>query len=144
MKSSNRVSAFAAVLATILTAALVTSTVGQVKQGEKRPMKTKYFMKGIIKPHTGALKKALESAPADDEAWEELAMHAAILNEGSYVLMADGRCPDSVWADAVTKSLRSGSEALIKAIDGKNLDAARTAFKELSGSCKACHEKHKE
>jgi len=144
MKSSNRLFVFAAVLATILTALAVTTTVAQVKQGEKRPMQTKHFMKGIIKPHCTALKKGLETAPADDKAWEELAMHAALLNEGSWVLMADGRCPDGVWANAATKALRGGSEAALKAIEAKDLEGARAGFQALSKSCKACHEKHKE
>ena len=106
-------------------------------------MKTEHFMAGLIKPHSTDLKKGLDAGPATDEAWHELAVHAALLNEGSYTLMEDGRCPDTVWADAASKTLRDGSEAVLKAIDAKDIAAAKKAFGEMSKSCKACHDKHK-
>ena len=58
--------------------------------------------------------------------------------------MDDGRCPDGVWADATTKALRQGSADLVKALQAKDHDAAKTAFGAMTKSCKACHDKHKE
>ena len=98
----------------------------QVKQGKSRPAKTSHLMKGIIKPHCNAVKDQLKEGPGNDEAWDELVMHAALLNETRYALMEDGRCPDGVWADAATKALRQGSADLIKAGQAKSLEAIRT------------------
>ncbi len=116
----------------------------QVKQGKARPAKTGALMKGIVKPHFGDLKKALETPPANDEAWDAIATQASVLNEISYALMEDGRCPDGIWADASTKQLRSGSADLLKAAESKDHAAAKKAFGTLAQSCKACHDKHKE
>ena len=115
-----------------------------VKQGKTRILKTSQLMGGVVKPHCTAIKDALKEAPADDDAWADLAMHAAILNEVSFTLMADGRCPDKVWADAVKTQLAVGSEAVAKAAEAKDVEAARAAFKTLTASCKACHKEHKE
>jgi cytochrome c556 len=100
-------------------------------------------MKGTVKPNNEAIKKALEAGPADDEAWAALALNAGLLNEASYTLMDDGRCPDGVWADAATKNLRQASVDLLKAIEGKNLDAAKAAAAGFGKSCKGCHDAHK-
>jgi cytochrome c556 len=116
----------------------------QVKKGKTRVMKTGQLMKAVVKPNCGALKKGLEAAPASDEAWDDLAAAAAVLNEASFILMDDGRCPDAVWADAASKTLRNSSADLLKAIEAKDHSAAKAAFGNLMGSCKACHEKHKE
>lgn len=115
----------------------------QAKKGKSRLMLTKHLMQGIVKPHCTSLKKGLDAGPSTDEAWEDLALHALLLNEGSYALMADGRCPDGVWADAASKTLRQGSENVVKAIEAKDLAAAKKAFGAMTKSCKACHDKHK-
>lgn len=101
-------------------------------------------MRGVVKPHCESIKKGLETPPADDKAWEQLAVNAAVLNETSYLLMDDGRCPDGVWANASTKTLREGTVELLAAIEQKDATAAKTAFGHLASSCKECHEKHKE
>ena len=116
----------------------------QVKHGKTRLLTTGQLMEGTVKPHCDALKKSLEAASIEDKAWKKLAVHAALLNESSYTLMDDGRCPDGVWADAATKTLRDGSATLLKAIDSKDHAAAKAAFGSMTKSCKACHEKHKE
>src|SRR5262245_24778875 len=116
----------------------------QVKKGKTRPMKTAQCMKGVMKPNCDALKKGLEAGPATDEAWEALALYSALLNEVSYLLMEDGRCPDAVWADAASKTLRQGSADVLKAVEGKDLAAAKTAFGSMTKSCKACHDVHRE
>ena len=130
-----------ALAVSLLAAGLVSA---QIKKGKSRAMKTAQWMKGVMKPNCDALKKGLEATPANDEAWDALAGNAALLNEASYLLMEDGRCPDAVWADAASKTLRQGSADLLKAIEGKDLGAAKTAFGSMTKSCKACHDAHKE
>ncbi len=96
-------------------------------------------MAGITQPHCKALGEQLKgSGPADDKAWDTAACHAACLNELSYLLMDDGRCPDGAWAGAV-KSLREGSAAALKAAHEKDLDATKAGFKQATESCTACH-----
>lgn len=123
--------------------AVVGISQAQVKQGKTRALKTSQLMKVVVKPSCDALKKGLDPAPATPEAWDSLASHAAVLNEVSYLLMDDGRCPDGVWAEASTKALREGSASLLKAIDAKDAAAAKAAFGATTKSCGACHEKHK-
>lgn len=124
--------------------ALAGFTQAQVKSGKSRVLKTAQWMKCVMKPQCDALKKGLESAPVSGEAWQSLAASAALLNESSYILMDDGRCPDGVWADAASKTLRNGSGDLLKAIEAKDFEAAKGAFGSMTKSCGACHEKHKE
>jgi len=128
----------------VAVALLANSTVrAQVTKGQTRPMLTKQLMKGIVAPNCGALKKALDAQPADDDAWEAIALHAALLNEASYTLMVDGRCPDGTWATAATQTLRQGSADVLAAVEEKDLEAANTAFGNMTQACAACHEAHK-
>ena len=124
----------------LLSAGLVNA---QVKKGKTRLTKTAYLMKGVMKPHCTDLKKGLDALPANDEAWEALAINAAVINELSYVLMEDGRCPDATWADAATKTLRPGSADVLKAVEAKDLVAAKKAFGSMTQACKACHDAHR-
>ncbi len=132
------------IMSAVILALLVGSvSLAQVKQGKTRPMMTKYWMRGVMNPHCLALKKGLDAGPSDDKAWEELAVHAALLNEGSHVLMADSRCPDAVWAKAATETLRNGSAAVLKAIEEQDAAAAQKAFGEMTQACASCHKAHK-
>ena len=131
-------------IAVVAVAGAVFHSNAQVKQGKTRLMKTAYLMKGVVKPNCGAIKKGLEAGPADDDAWAEIVMQAALLNEASYILMEDGRCPDGTWADAASKTLRDCSAAVVKAAEEKNLESATSAFKAMTQSCKKCHDAHKE
>ena len=140
----SRLSQLSALLAILAVGYATSIGIAQVKQGKARPAKTGALMKGIVKPHCGDLKKALDNPPANDEAWEAIVVHATALNEISYALMEDGRCPDGVWADATTKQLRVGSADLLRAAEAKDHAAAKKAFGVLGQSCKACHDKHKE
>ena len=126
--------------------ALTTATVvqAQVKKGKARAMKTAQWMKGVMKPQCDALKKGLDAGPASEESWEALGANAALLNETSFILMDDGRCPDAVWADAASKTLRQGSADVLKAIEAKDLAAAKSSFGSMTKACGACHDKHKE
>lgn len=114
----------------------------QKSKGKTQPAETKYLMRGVNQPNCAGAGKLLKDGPADDKAWDTLACQAAILNEMSYVLMSDGRCPDGTWAGAA-KELRAGSAAVLEAAEQKNLEAARTSFKQVTASCGACHTAHK-
>ncbi len=127
-----------------LTLAAGVAVNAQVKKGKTRPLTTEFLMEGVVKPNCDALKKGLDAGPADDKAWHKLTVSAALLNEASYTLMDDGRCPDGVWADAATKALRNGSADLLKALEAKDGAAAKSAFGAMTKACKACHDKHKE
>ncbi|REJ70732.1 MAG: hypothetical protein DWQ31_00020 [Planctomycetota bacterium] len=137
------------VLAVALAASFVVVVVsgnrvrGQVIRGQERPLLTKQLMKGLVAPQCGALKKELDAQPADDEAWERVALCAALLNEASHTLMADGRCPDETWAVAASQTLREGTAAVLAAAEAQNLDDAVAGFKSLTQACGACHQAHK-
>lgn len=130
-------------LAVVLVAAVGVAQ-AQVKKGKTRAMTTGQFMKQVIKPQCESLKKGLDAAPANDEAWAALAAHAAVLNEGSYLLMDDGRCPYGIWAEAASKLLRQGSADVLSAVDVKDLAAAKEAFGRMTKACGSCHDTHKE
>ena len=116
----------------------------QKTKGKTRAAATKYLMRGINQAHCKGLADLLkDSGPADDKAWETAACHASCLNEMSYLLMDDGRCPDGVWAGAA-KNLREGSAAVLAAIDKKDLDDAKAAFKTVTGACATCHKAHRQ
>ena len=116
----------------------------QIKKGKDRPALTKQLMKGILQPNCAALGKTLKAGgPTDDKGWALAAQQAACMNEMSYLLMSDGRCPDKVWADAATKALRGGTVDILAAIEKKDATAALTAFNASLKACGACHSKHK-
>ena len=112
----------------------------QKTKGKTRAALTKQLMKGLVAANCGAVKKDLEAAEIN---WDDLTLHAALLNEGGYILMDDGRCPDGEWAKAA-KALQAQSAALLAAAEKKEADAAKATFKELTAqSCAICHAAHK-
>lgn len=128
-------------VAVVLT--FVGSSAAQKTKGKTRASQTKYLMRGIVQPNCKGLADLLkDSGPADDKAWDTAACQASCLNEASYLLMDDGRCPDGVWAGA-TKTLRENSALALAAIEKKDLDGTKAAFKSLTGACAACHKAHK-
>ena len=131
------------VFATICAAVLASFTaIGQVTKGKTRPLTTKQLMSGLVFPNCKGIGDALKGTVEGDEAWAALATKAALLNEGGHILMADGRCPDAVWAGAA-KTLRENSAALLEQIDKQDLAGAKEAFKAMTGACGACHKAHK-
>jgi hypothetical protein len=118
------------------------ATHAQVQKGKTRPLTTKQMMGGLVKPQCAGLGEALKAAPADDKAWEDLATKAALLNEASYSLMDDGRCPDGVWAGAA-KKLREASAAVLAKIEAKDYAGTQAEFKGVTASCGECHKAHK-
>ena len=122
---------------------IVMQTNAQVKKGKERPLQTRHLMTGLIVSNSSALNKAFQgTGPADDKAWDTALQNAELLNESAYIMMADGRCPDAVWADS-TKVLRECSAVLVKALEKKDLEAAKAAFGEMNKSCASCHKAHK-
>lgn len=112
----------------------------QKTKGKIRAALTKQLMKGLVSANCGAVKKALDAAEIN---WDDVTLHAALLNESGYVLMDDGRCPDGEWAKAA-KALQATSATLLAAAETKDAAAAKAAFADLTGqSCKVCHTTHK-
>ena len=131
------------ILGGLLAATLAGGAAAQVTKGKTRPAPTKYLMRGITQAHCKGIGELLkDSGPADDKAWETLACHAACLNELSSAVMADGRCPDGVWAGAA-KTLGEGTAAVLTAAEKKDLEGAKAGFQKVTESCKACHDAHK-
>ena len=121
----------------------VLSVSAQIQKGKTRPLETKMWMKAVNGPQCSNLAKLLKAGPADDKQWAEVMMNAEMLNEAGHVLMADGRCPDKVWADAA-KQLREGSEAVLKAAETQNTAEALSALNNsVLAACKSCHGVHR-
>lgn len=120
----------------------LSSPLAQVKKGKSRPAATRHLMKALVFPTCSALGETLKTGPADEKAWDLALAQASGLNELSFVLMDDGRCPDAVWAGA-TKELREGSASVVAALEKKDIEAARAAFKNLTGACTTCHNAHR-
>ncbi len=118
------------------------AAMAQVKQGKTRPLLTKQLMGGLVQPNCKALGAGLKKAPSDEKGWAALATNAALLNEASFILMADGRCPDGDWAGAAT-TLRECSAVVLEKIDAKDAAGAQEAFKAMTKACAACHKVHK-
>lgn len=115
----------------------------QKVKGKTRLAATKYLMRGVNQPACAGLDASLKgTGPSDDKAWDTAMCQASILNEMSYLLMDDGRCPDAVWAGAA-KDLREGSGNVLAALEKKDLESARAAFKTVTGACGTCHKAHK-
>lgn len=125
-----------------LITALSVNAATQIKKGKTRPLTTKQLMSGLVKPQCADLGEAMKTAPTDDKGWEALATRAALLNEVSYILMDDDRCPDADWA-AAAKTLREGTDALLAKIEAKDAAGVQEAFKGATASCAACHKAHK-
>ena len=112
----------------------------QKTKGKTRAASTKLLMKGLIAANCGAAKKDLDAAEIN---WDDVTLHAALLNESGYILMDDGRCPDAEWAKSA-KALQATSAALLDAAEKKDAAAAKAAFGDLTAqSCKVCHAAHK-
>jgi len=130
-------------LAAFLVMGTSADTPKPVPKGKTRAAETKYLMRGIMGPNCGPLKDELkDKGPADDKAWDTVASQAAVLNELSYVLMEDDRCPAKDW-EAAAMTLREGSSKLLEAAKAKKTEDAQAAFKSMTGSCGACHSVYK-
>jgi len=129
-------------MAFAMVCALSMAATAQIKKGKSRPLTTKQLMSALVKPQCSELATGVKTAPTDDKGWAELATKAALLNEASHVLMADGRCPDKAWADA-TKALGEGTANVLAKIEAKDAAGAQAAMAAVTKSCGACHSVHK-
>lgn len=120
--------------------AIVDRVEAQKTKGKTRAASTKLLMKGLVAANCGAVKKDLDAVEIN---WDDVTLHAALLNESGYILMDDGRCPDGEWAKSA-KALQATSAALLDAAEKKDAAAAKAAFGDLTAqSCKVCHAAHK-
>jgi cytochrome c556 len=120
-----------------------TASFSQKTKGKTRLAATKYLMTCINQPNCAGLAGLLKDpGPADAKAWDSAIAQASVLNEMSYVLMEDDRCPDAVWAGAA-KNLREGSAKVVAALEQKDLKGANEAFATVTGACGTCHKAHK-
>ena len=110
------------------------------KKEKQRAANSHQLMEGFVGPNCSALGKALKAEKTD---WKEVALRAAMLNEGGHCLMDDGRCPDAEWAKGA-KTVQKSSAVIIDLAAKKDLSGAQDAFKVLTAQgCKTCHAKHK-
>jgi len=124
-------------VALVATLGMCWAVSAQVAKGKTRPAATKFLMRGITQPNCKGIGELLkESGPSDDKAWETLACHASCLNELSFSLVQDGRCPDGAWAGAA-KSLGEGTGAVLAAAEKKDVEACRAGFKTITDACKS-------
>jgi hypothetical protein len=116
---------------------------GQKTKGKTRPAPTVMLMQGIMFPNCSALAGFLKGdGPKTPRDWGKVELHATILNEMSYIVMDDGRCPDKVWKGAA-ETLRGCSKKVLEAAAAKDTKAAQAAFKKLTAACATCHAAHK-
>ncbi|MEK6233824.1 MAG: hypothetical protein N2C14_03845 [Planctomycetales bacterium] len=114
---------------------------GQEK-GKTRPLTTHDLMEGVFEHHHESLAELLKGGLKDKRSVKVAVRNASLLNECSYILMADGRCPSAEWKEACD-TLRHCSEVLIKKIQAQDVEGANGAFKAMNKSCAGCHKKHK-
>lgn len=130
------------VLVGVATAFVGSTIVSAQAKGKTRPLTTAQMMAGLIKPKYVELKEGLAKETLTEEDWKALATHAALLNESSHMLMADGRCPDKTWADA-SMILRKATGEALASIEGKDVAGGLKAVENITLSCKTCHEAFK-
>lgn len=123
---------------------LLSSPVTAQKKGKSRPLTTAQLMSGLVKPQLGAIQGhvADEKTPESEDGWKALTTSIALLNESSYTMMEDDRCPDKIWADAC-EILRNATAAGLKSAAQKDAAGVRESIVGITASCKACHTEFK-
>lgn len=123
---------------------LSTSQVTAQKKGKSRPLTTAQLMSGLVKPQLVATQGhvADEKVPEGEDGWKSLTTSIALLNESSYTMMEDDRCPDKIWADACSV-LRKATESGLQAAAKQDAAGVRESIAGITASCKACHAEHK-
>ena len=138
--------AFAAGLIALagLAVTLSSSQVTAQKKGKSRPLTTAQLMSGLVKPQLISIKGHVddEKTPEGEDGWKSLTTSIALLNEASYTMMEDDRCPDKTWADAC-QILRKATESGLKSAAKKDAAGVRESIAGITSSCKTCHTEHK-
>lgn len=121
-----------------------TSSVTAQKKGKTRPLTTAQMMSGLVKPQLVSLQGhvADDKTPEGEDGWKALTTNIALLNESSYMMMEDDRCPDKTWADACD-ILRKGTEVALQKAAKKDAVGVRESIAGITASCKACHTEFK-
>lgn len=122
--------------------AVAVAATAQMHKGKSRLAFTKQIMSGLVHPNHSAIERLAKESPTDAKAWDALGTNAALLNEASYILMDDGRCPDAEWEKA-THKLRTGSAAVLAKIQAKDTAGLAIEFKAMTQACVACHAAHR-
>ena len=131
----------AAAIVTVLTLMFALPGKAQ-KKGKTRPLTSSQLMAGLVMPQFTALKESLEKGIEDDEGWKKVSTSAALLNESSFIMMADVRSPDDTWERACD-ILNKGSVVMLEKIAVKDSKGALAAIDGIVASCKHCHEAFK-
>lgn len=133
-------------IATVFVVSIITLVrsplVSAQAKGKTRPLTTAQMMAGLVKPKFVELKEGLAKDELSEDDWKAFAAHAALLNESSYIMMADERCPDDIWEQGV-KILRKSSDEVLAKIAKKDAAGALKAMDNVQLSCKTCHTEHK-
>jgi hypothetical protein len=125
-------------------ATLVTiSDVPAEAKKKKRSLTISQMMSGLVKPKYVAIKEGLSKESISEDDWKALATHAALLNESSYSLMQDDRCPDGDWKEGAMILRKASNDALAN-IAKENAAGALKAVESMTLSCKKCHAAHKQ
>ena len=127
----------------IVVSVVAVAATAQIHKGKSRLAITKQIMSGLVHPNHAAIDRLAKEPPADAKAWEALGTNAALLNEASYILMDDGRCPDAEWEKA-TQKLRTGSAAVLAKIQARDTAGVAIEFKAMTQACVACHAAHRD
>lgn len=135
-----KLSALVVVLAVF--AAIGLEAAAPLRPGKSRLASTRQIMTGFVHPNQLAIEKVAQKPLYDAKSWEMLGANAAMLNEASYILMEDGRCPDADWEKACQK-LRTGSAALLAKIEARDAAGVATEYKAMAEACVACHAAHR-
>jgi hypothetical protein len=123
---------------------LSSSQVTAQKKGKSRPLTTAQLMSGLVKPQLVAVQGHAggEKTPEGEDGWKSLTTSIALLNESSYTMMEDDRCPDKIWADAC-QILRKATASGLQAAAKKDAAGVRESIAGITASCKACHTEFK-
>jgi len=110
---------------------------------EKKPPTIKEVMKAVAAKETGLCGQCAAAAKA--EKWEDAQKLAKKMAECASALPKN-KCPlgdAESWAK-LTKQYAAQAEAVSKAAESKDTEKFNDALKTFTGSCKACHEAHRE
>jgi hypothetical protein len=92
----------------------------------------------------GRLARSIAAPRLGDVEWKQARSDAALMAEGSTLLLAHRPARGSIegWQRRAA-DLRRATEALVRAIDARDLTAARERMRELPPVCAACHADHR-
>ncbi len=92
----------------------------------------------------GRLASELAEEPSQDAIWEHARSDAAIVAEAGNLLLAEPAPRGSAagWRQRAVE-FRTSAQGLLRAVEARNLDAARRALREMPATCAACHAEYR-